>query len=254
MGAQDSLRVFGFSRGSETARVFSKYLNDFGISKINLESNRLQDTLLEPTKSTSVKGWIPSVVFLGVFDTVRSVKTAEGTVGELIRQMHLKKRAVFTAVHHRFSSIVEELKEIGLALRAKKLIKYSDAIAPNTVHCAHAVAINEYRSLFNYSSIDLKNKRHSQIYFAGSHGDIGGGNIFKRSIIALDWILQQGNIRSFFPDILPAGFNAVQHALDYPIFDSYSEPLRNVEANSKADHFFVPVFYRNLQNFTQLLP
>ena len=239
--AQDKLRIFGFSRGAATARILSHYLNDFGISMENLKKERISKTLLDPSVP-SVVGWVPKITFLGIFDSVSSINTLQNVI-KVLGANALRKRSLFSGISKAFQS-VEDAK---LALMAKKLVKYTDVLGNNVEKCSHAVALNEYRVLFNYSAIDVANPKFNEGYVAGAHGDIGGGFLFDRSNIALDWMLGQGNLRSFFPKVFRAGYDPVAAATQFPIFDSYTEPSPTTQL-SKSSQLAVPVFYRSFGN------
>ena len=257
---KDSLRIFGFSRGATSARVLAHYLNGYGIAKINIQTGKIQATLLEPNVA-SVKGWIPQVTFLGLFDSVRAVSTAQGTMSVLKKQIKLKKRNIFSDLWDKVSNKTatatakarEKWAKWNIIFRPRKLIKYTDVLGENVVKCSHAVAINEYRTMYNYSTIDLDNPKFTQRYFIGSHSDIGGSAIQNRSAIALSWMLNQGKLSNFFPNILPIGYNGTKHALEYPIKDSYTEPTTTQTIDTKTEKFLFPVFYRTLLRFPELV-
>ena len=258
MEKDDVLRIFGFSRGATTARVLSHYLDEYGIHKANLAGSKLENTLLQP-KNPSVKGWIPDIAFLGLFDSVTAVSTAQGTLSILKQQ--IRKRSVLNDLMGNIKDATKILnkeaenfwQKVNVVFKSHKLIKYSDFLGKNVLKCSHAVAINEYRTMFNYSSIDLSNENFSQMYFIGSHSDIGGSRQIERSNIALQWMLDQGNLFEYFPGILPEGFNAVDSALKYPIYDSYADPLADSKTNRRTEQYLLPVFNRSFISFIDLV-
>eukprot|EP00835_Amoeboradix_gromovi_P005014 NODE_434_length_8679_cov_0.241142.p2 type:complete len:415 gc:universal NODE_434_length_8679_cov_0.241142:3880-2636(-) len=253
----DVLRIFGFSRGATSARFLSNYLALYGISDKNLRYNRLQNSMLEPSFQ-SVLGWIPKITFLGLFDSVLAVSTAQETLHILRSQLRAKpdlsKRSFIDSL---LKDIIQKVKpvwnQVSIAFKSKKLVHMSDTIGSNVLRCSHAVAINEYRTMFNYSAINLNNPNFSQVYFSGSHSDLGGSDKSSRSLIALDWMLDQGNLRNFFPGVFPASFNRLAAATIYPILDSYTEPMKGFETNSALEKFLLPVFYRKFERFDSMV-
>ena len=252
---KDELRIFGFSRGSTTARLLSHYLYEYGITSENLVFGRLEKTLLDP-QQRSIQGWTPEIRFLGIFDSVKAVYTMENAYRLLKQQIRLKKRSfarnlwekTVNATRH----VVQNLKTATALINDKKLIKYSDELNKNVQKCAHAVAINEYRVLFNYSAVDLANSNFTQQYFIGSHGDIGGSAA--RALIALEWMLQEGNLFKYFPNVLPTGFNGLSVAAVYTVFDTYTDPgIGNIKTVTKLGKFLLPIFYRPLVQLDNLL-
>eukprot|EP00834_Sanchytrium_tribonematis_P003232 NODE_119_length_18186_cov_1.929397.p2 type:complete len:454 gc:universal NODE_119_length_18186_cov_1.929397:7158-8519(+) len=280
----DQFYIFGFSRGAETARILSKYLFDYGIHPNNI--NLITTTLLHPYYP-SEKGWIPQIKAMGLFDSVRAISTAQGVFNLIKSQIALDKRDLqdvqdvqdtiqnaqqtvqqtvqenIQSVQDNVSNNIKEAKEnilqkglhiwhkISHMFKSNTLIKYSDELQPNVLKCIHLVAINEYRSLFNYSSIDTKHPNYTLRYFVGSHGDLGGYYNNNRSLIALNYLVSQIDYLKSF-DLSPFYPNGLQlHSYDYPIYDSYSEPLKGYKNMDAKAQFLLPLFERNFVNYTQ---
>ena len=166
------LKIVGFSRGAVTARMFSTYLSLYGISLANMVPIAKFDGLTNfeasflDGKTKSIKGRIPSITFLGIYDTVAAIG---------------KTRRLDPDDHRLFDLPGEE-----------SLCKLSIKIPNIVVNVAHAVAINEYRYAFEPTYIERGNPRWIEKYFLGSHADIGGYANSERQKIALSWMIQQG--------------------------------------------------------------
>ena len=66
-------------------------------------------------------------------------------------------------------------------------------VTENVVECFHALAIDEKRKRYQpvvWSQEVPSNQNLNQLWFAGSHGDVGGGYTqYELSDIALDWMI-----------------------------------------------------------------
>ena len=182
---RDSIYLFGFSRGAYTARVLAGFLRAVGlIEKRNLNlidyayraykrigedkahtfaEVRLYERLLEPDR--------PSIRLLGLFDTVASV-IEHGRHGPRLR----------THAFTRTNSSVEAVR--------------------------HAVAVDERRTMFRpqlwpegqdyrenpFNESGAKAQDVREVWFAGVHGDVGGGYPEAQSALAklpLKWMIDE---------------------------------------------------------------
>ena len=172
----DQLFIFGFSRGAYTARALAGMLNNCGILKSRHAA--LIPDAFNFYKKRSAKPGSPQAVdwrtkyahaggrgqvdSLGVWDTV-------GALG----------------IPTRVLAFVEE-----------KDLFYDPLLGSNVVCARHAVSIDEKRGDFtptlwdNAEAHDMK-----QVWFAGVHGDIGGGAKPRHgkflSDIALSWLARE---------------------------------------------------------------
>ncbi|KAJ8611760.1 hypothetical protein MRB53_037767 [Persea americana] len=154
----DKIYIFGFSRGAYTARFLTEMLNDIGLlSKGNEEmvpfvwyqysdyrSHRDKKDVEE--KMQSMKRTFcrveTKVYFLGLWDCVNSV-------------------AKFTTPSS-----------------DKKAIRNTRASPNIATHVRHAVSCHERRVMFRPTLFDLDDNRGGTVkeeWFAGNHGDVGGG-------------------------------------------------------------------------------
>lgn len=183
--SRDSIYIFGFSRGAYSARVLAGFINAVGlIEKRNLNlldyayraykgigengedkfgEVRLYERILAPDR--------PPIRLLGLFDTVASV-----------------------IEHGRY----------GPRLRSHANTKHNRSVES----IRHAVAIDECRTMFRpqlwpqgeeywgnpFNKAAAKPQDLREVWFAGVHGDVGGGYPEAESglaKIALQWMIEQ---------------------------------------------------------------
>ncbi len=186
----DQIFIFGFSRGAYTARVLAGFIHAVGLlhpDNLNLldyayrayksigenadsESSdsafaevRLFERILRPTR--------PKIRFLGLFDTVGSV-IESGRYGPRLRS-------------HAFTSTNPSVESIR-----------------------HALALDERRTMFQpqlwpagkpfrperFNPKSEKEQDVKEVWFVGSHGDVGGGYPEAKSAIAkipLAWMIDE---------------------------------------------------------------
>lgn len=184
---RDRIWIIGFSRGAYTARVLAGFLNAFGL--IRAENLNLLDSAFRAYKGVVERpeakpDWDemnlydrilrpdhPPVHCLGLFDTVASVM---------------------------------EFGRYGPRLRAHACTSEN----PSVRAVRHAVSIEERRRMFSpllwpggqtYHGNRFKKTRgiaqdRRELWFAGVHGDVGGGYPEKDSALAkvpLDWMIRE---------------------------------------------------------------
>jgi uncharacterized protein (DUF2235 family) len=184
-GSRDSIYIFGFSRGAYSARVLAGFIHAVGlIEKRNLNlldyayraykgigengedkfgEVRLYERILSPDR--------PPIRLLGLFDTVASV-IEHGRYGPRLR----------SHAHTKHNRSVESIR--------------------------HAVAIDERRTMFRpqlwpqgeeywgnpFNKAAARPQDLREVWFAGVHGDVGGGYPEAESglaKIALQWMIEQ---------------------------------------------------------------
>ena len=247
----DKLYVYGFSRGATTARLLTHYLNEYGIDADNLLDYRLENTLLDLSPSTL--GWVPIVELLGLFDSVIGIDTVPGTMGSVLgNTVGLKKRNFLEdawdttkeTVTGAFENAKDFYKDVTTGYRSKDLVKYTDEVTPNVLNCAHAVAINEYREMFNYSPIGELRMGYEEKFFIGSHSDIGGYVDNERALLSLKWIADKTGL-DVFSTVFSSSFDPAAIAL-YPIYDSYRRPTLDIEVDTWYEKAVRDVYQRDL--------
>ena len=164
----DTIKIIGFSRGAATARMLCTYLSLYGITSSNLAPSvsttssltNFEASLLNPNQA-SVVGKIPKIHFLGLFDTVAGLGLHQAA---------------------------------GRIIGTSDLVKMSMNIPSIVEICAHAVAINEVRADFQYTPINIT-RSWRELFFIGSHVDIGGFQNSNRQKVALQWMITQSGIK-----------------------------------------------------------
>jgi hypothetical protein len=170
----DEIHLIGFSRGAYTIRSLSGLLDTIGL----LDKTKL-DTLPEAyefyRKPTAKRGGKrfksirslrrhathPPITFLGVFETVGALGIPTIGLGRLI-----KNRVSF----------------------------HSSKLSAQVAHAYQALAIDEQRAPFKPAIWTSKGTQShvQQVWFAGTHNDIGGGSLdIGLSDIAFRWMTQR---------------------------------------------------------------
>ncbi|PCJ37166.1 MAG: hypothetical protein COA75_05320 [Cellvibrionales bacterium] len=144
----DRISIFGFSRGSATARLLASDLNNNGIvasikvhsSQEENKSTGIVESVYKKYSDKSETSTQVAVDFLGIFDTV-------GAFGIPV--------------------------DLGFGFQKLNLFKDLD-IAGNVKQVVHCVSIDESRDPF-IPTLCNKAKHVDEVWFAGVHADIGGG-------------------------------------------------------------------------------
>ncbi|QSP95785.1 DUF2235 domain-containing protein [Marinobacter salinisoli] len=171
------LYFFGFSRGAYTVRSLCGLINNCGILK-RPQAPLIQEAF-EHYKRTS-KPFAP--------DGERSLQFRK-------KHCHASRQIKFVGVWDTVGALGVPFSLMGLFERTDEF--YDTKLGPNVRFARHALAIDERREDFEPTiwlprdGLDLK-----QVWFAGSHSDIGGGyepdeqGLFS-SDIALEWMIQE---------------------------------------------------------------
>lgn len=229
----DELFLFGFSRGSYTARSLVGFLSVCGLLRpdapINIDRafeyyrmpgvTRDSDGAVEFRRHNSQEFEHQQAVrvrFLGVFDTV-------GALGIPYGQLPLYENYLWHKVH--LSEIVE--------------------------HAYHAVAIDEHRELFDAT---LWRNRYpgqtvEQRWFVGAHANVGGGYLEDRlSIRPLEWMQEKAKALGLQFDYDPCRIRDRDAFLAEPVKDSWNEFLGGGYAKVRniKNALDSPRFYRTI--------
>jgi uncharacterized protein (DUF2235 family) len=174
----DEVFVWGFSRGAYTARSLVGLIRNCGLIKKNYANSdnvnyaysiyRTRDESADTSQAIMFREKYSRMIeikFLGVWDTV-------GALGIPFKSFGFFNRAFYEFHDVELSSIVK--------------------------NAFHAVAIDEHREIFNVTLWDPKtkpNQRMEQVWFVGSHADVGGGYTtqggIQLSTITLEWIMNK---------------------------------------------------------------
>lgn len=252
----DRIFIFGFSRGAYTARVLAGFIHAVGLlhpDNLNLlnyayrayksigentdrESSdrafaevRLFERILRPTR--------PKIHFLGLFDTVGSV-IESGRLGPRLRS-------------HAFTS------------------------ANPSVRCVrHAVALDERRTMFQPQlwpagkvhrpqrfSLRLEVEQDvKEVWFVGSHGDVGGGYPEPKSSIAkipLDWMINEARssdleLKTRTVNTIVLGKNGgdyVEPCTQAPMNNSMTKGWSVLEGIPRLQHRHIPTTRKSVAGF-----
>jgi uncharacterized protein (DUF2235 family) len=217
----DEVYLFGFSRGAYTARSVVGMLRKCGILKrenvhqIEAAYDFYRNRDVKPTDGVAVDfrlqrsiaiadgepGFenVPRVKFIGVWDTVGSLGIPLGTLGRIFNRKH----------------------------------RFHDVSLSRTVDYAyHALAIDEGRRPFAptlWEQHPLADKQvMSQVWFAGVHTNVGGGNADARqSDRALLWMMAKAS--------------ACGLQFDPAVVATYSNDLNGTIPQSKVHRLFASV-------------
>ena len=171
----DAVHLFGFSRGAALARRFAAILLHNGL----------------PGKKE-----IPSIRFLGVFDTVASLG---------------------------LPNLDDEEKPVS------DVVFENHTVAANVREVLHLVALDENRIAFQPTLMNM-DKRVTEIWFPGAHSDIGGGFFHDGlSDITLDFLLKEMEKRGLGLEILSP------EEIDYDNLRASGEPC-SIEHDDIAIH------------------
>lgn len=198
----DKIYIFGFSRGAYTARYLAEMIQEIGLlSQGNEEMVRFAwdsfsdhklnkqttegNQFLHDFKDTFCRLGV-KVHFLGLFDCVNSVADIQG------------------AAEHQGST------EHELSAGDEHATEHEEAPSQSkwpAEHVRHAVSAHERRvlflpSLFLLNPNEPEDPRIKEVYFAGNHGDVGGGWAYEKedekpapkfllSDIALKWMVDE---------------------------------------------------------------
>lgn len=253
----DEIFIFGFSRGSYTARSLVGYLSTVGLLR-STQCNAVNESRgwyyyrTSPldrlsTEGAEVRRYAHKesdvrIKFLGVFDTV-------GALGIPIAWFRRENRDLF------------EFHDVGLSARCDMSVQ--------------ALAIDEHREAFEATlwrkpKFDQIGSPAEQVWFVGAHSDIGGGYVDERTRtsaspdalddITLDWMIKRllDHCRNFavrqqYSDrpIEPESYLAPQHEARRRIFSARPFAYRsigNCYGNARRRRWEVDVSYDRHNN------
>lgn len=184
--AGDQIYIFGYSRGAYTARVLAGFLHGFGlIEKRNLN---LLDYVYRAYTRVGENGDEQAFAEIGLHYKVLRPKLVP------IRCLGL------------FDTVASLIERVGFKPRLKK---HAFTVTNGSVESVrHAVALGEKRVMFrpqlwgagqNYTINRFAKGPHQpqdakEVWFAGSHADVGGGLPEEQSALAkvpLEWMIEE---------------------------------------------------------------
>ena len=216
----DALYFFGFSRGAYTVRCLSGLINNCGILK-RPDARLIQkafDHYKNPRKDCAPRGK-QSIKFRKSFS-------------------HASSKVKFIGVWDTVGALGIPFSFLGLLDRKDEF--YDTEIGSNVEIARHALAIDELRTDFEPTvwipkpGLDLK-----QVWFSGSHTDVGGSykpdkNGILLSDIALDWMISESkssglDIESHLNDSLKPKYTAKLHKSRRHIYRSKKPFYRPID-------------------------
>jgi uncharacterized protein (DUF2235 family) len=174
--------LFGFSRGAFTARSVAGLINQFG--------------LLAPHRANMVP------TLLHIYFSDRRPTDQWNAVAEQAARLFTDASTRKVPVH--FVGVWETVANVGLPPFHAKIPVFPRAAGKQVVHVRHALALDEHRMQFSPRLYADKNGPFltangttgdiMQLWFAGSHCDVGGGYPVDRdqlSAIPLAWLVNE---------------------------------------------------------------
>lgn len=218
----DSVCIFGFSRGAYTARALAGMLHKVGLlSKDNLEqisfayrlykSSSNKDNKLATRFKKTFSREVP-IEFLGVWDTVASVGIVSGrtlpfvgtnnTIKWFRQALSLdERRAKFRPNLYHRPAVDSTPEPSQTRPPTRRFIPRAFSISKgprqlDTPHNPHHDSSHDKKGFGNASESDANNKRVLEVWFAGSHSDVGGGLAMDTkqhalSNISLRWMVRE---------------------------------------------------------------
>jgi uncharacterized protein (DUF2235 family) len=177
----DEIFLFGFSRGAYTVRSLCGLIYNCGILK------RTEASLIEAA--------------FAHYKNPRKAYSPKGEKSLAFRQEHAQpsRQVAFVGVWDTVGALGIPFSFLGLLNKKDEF--YDRKLGPNVEIARHALAIDEQRSDFEptvwqpRAGLDLK-----QVWFAGTHCDIGGSYLPDKntgallSDIPLGWMLEEANL------------------------------------------------------------
>ena len=276
-GDGDRIYIFGFSRGAYTARFLARMISKVGILSMGNEElvpfaykiyqdyelgayegkkapyiPNFKATFCREEEGHKGEGSGIKVHFLGLFDTVNSVGTLDVPMTKTMKM----KRVEGTAEHVRHAVAIDERRvKFKAALLQQDSDDKPDSKDPNTAKRSEDSVPLLAKNSVQSDETDSSKEDIKEVWFAGNHGDIGGGwsaypnmdsedeapteNVkddqFQLSDIALKWMIDELGKLKDHPKFGPGkGDQIVWNAGKDGFLKSYEK--RRLEALSGKQH------------------
>ena len=173
----DELFLFGFSRGAYTVRSLCGLIHNCGILK-RPDARLIQKAFNHYKRSGSA--YAPQ---------------GKESVEFRKRYAHLRREVQFLGVFDTVGALGIPISFLG-SLKGKDEF-YDSKTGPNVRIARHALAIDERRNDFQATILQPRaNLKVKQVWFVGSHSDVGGGykpdkNGWRLSDIPLGWMMRE---------------------------------------------------------------
>ena len=189
---RDKIMIFGFSRGAYTARVLAGFIHAIGLLPVH--SLNLLDYAYRAYKGIDEKDDHDAESF-------REVRLFERTLGT--DRPPIRLLGLFDTV----ASVIENGRS-GIRLKSHAFTSRNWSVES----VLHAVAIDERRTMFQpqlwqpdqeywgnpFNQAAAQPQDIKEVWFAGGHGDVGGGYPEKQSALAkipLSWMIREAKRR-----------------------------------------------------------
>lgn len=157
----DKICLFGFSRGSYTARAVAAVIGYFGIlpkdAQTDANFDRVEEIYFKPTKDGFIKD--------------KSTPEFHASVKEFCEKHHPKMVTI------EFVGVWDTVSSVGVITETGTMYTSSN---PHLKTFRHAIALDERRARFDRSMWRTRVGYETdvdQVWFAGAHCDIGGGSV-----------------------------------------------------------------------------
>jgi hypothetical protein len=157
----DQIFMFGFSRGAFTVRSVAGMVNQFGI--------------LRPDMDVMV-----STVLSAYFSDRKDNPEMYRRVTAQLRDLCSAGDARLAGVH--FIGVWDTVESVGAPLMTRKITAVPTIAGKRFTHVRHALALDEHRVTFKPRLYHIEEKSNyradqtiAQVWFSGSHCDVGGG-------------------------------------------------------------------------------
>jgi uncharacterized protein (DUF2235 family) len=220
--SQDSIYLFGFSRGAATVRSLSGFIHLFGIlpksrPELIKKAYRIYKITNKNKREAKAQQFVQAhhtmwarVKFVGVWDTVTALGVPFKTLDDIVEAIPWFR--------HRFHNL-----------------KLSQSVE----HARHALAIDDERQTFHPDiwdpDIDESYQTMKQVWFCGMHTDVGGGYREQElSDVALNWMIDEAVSTGLFI---------------YPRHKVKIQPNANGHMHDPHDGFFKRFFRRKVRSW-----
>jgi uncharacterized protein (DUF2235 family) len=199
----DKIFMLGFSRGAFTARSVAGIVSSLGLLRKDCmqyfydvfeDFEGAGSPTYKPRATAGIPNWNAEL------KPEHSYSYIQAYADELAR-LNLTRRVTITAVGVWDTvgslglPVVPLLQRIGLPTSLKKYRFFDTNLDPNIQHAFHALALDECRSAFSPTVWECQDKKATslkQVWFPGTHSDVGGGwPDTATADITLAWMMSQ---------------------------------------------------------------
>lgn len=268
----DEIYLFGFSRGARQVQVLCDFLNECGLPPVNADGEWL--SLASTTESevrTRFRDEMSSIQLQSrklFINYKRYLKERRRQLDERNKYPLIAEQTGWKVPIIKFVGIFDNVESMAnnvlnaMAHQSLRSGNYQDHIfyeydfPSNVVEAYHAMALDEMRGLYEVikwvrPQVMPHGQNLEQVWFAGSHGDVGGGYESTQSLsaIPLNWML--GKLDHQKHDLFPQGFRVYyDQTFEAPITDSREfllpgKVLRNIRSNVLRYDYFWYEFFEN---------